>query len=183
MHRPAMSSGLVMHIRPALPQDLPEIAQLHEANWRRDYAGTLPEYALGTYLSDYMERKWHNGALVDRRCLVARDGAGALLGFAAMLDAGPDGSAFLDNLHVAPAFRAQGVGRALMSSVAVLAIPGALSLEVLSANKQARAIYKAWGGAESAEFADEVLGVTVPAVTVTWRDTVWLADRLSGADV
>ncbi|MEX3015108.1 N-acetyltransferase family protein [Gymnodinialimonas hymeniacidonis] len=178
-----MSPSLVMHIRPALPQDLPEIAQLHEANWRRDYAGVLPEYALGAHLTDYMARKWHNGALRDRRCLVARDGAGTLLGFAAMLDSGPDEHAFLDNLHVAPAFRAHGIGRALMSSVAVLAIPGPLSLEVLCANMQARAIYKAWGGEESAEFADDILGVSVPAVTVTWRDTVWLADRLSGADV
>ncbi len=172
-----------MHIRPATRLDLPEIAQLHESNWQRDYAGILPEYALGTQLSDYMAATWHDGALRDRRCLVARDGAGVLLGFAAMLDEGPDGCAFLDNLHVAPVARAKGVGRALMSSVAVLAIPGALTLEVLSANSAARAIYKAWGGVESAEFPDTVMGVPVPAVTVRWEDTVWLADRLSGADV
>jgi ribosomal protein S18 acetylase RimI-like enzyme len=183
MHRLAMSSNLVMHIRPATRADLPEIARLHEANWRRDYAGILPEHALGGQLTDYMEATWHDGALRDRRCLMARDGAGDLLGFAAMLDEGPDGCAFLDNLHVAPRFRALGVGRALMSAVAVLAIPGALTLEVLTANTSARAIYKAWGGQESREFPDDIMGNRVRTVTVGWRDTIWLADRLSGADV
>ncbi len=172
-----------MHIRPATRDDLPEIAQLHEANWRRDYAGILPEFALGNQLRDHMAATWHDGVLRDRRCLVARDGARALLGFAAMFDEGPDGCAFLDNLHVAPSFRALGVGRALMCAVAVLAIPGRLTLEVLSANAQARAIYKAWGGEESREFLDDIMGNRVPAVTVGWRDTVWLVDRLSGADV
>ena len=178
-----MSGSHVMHIRPATRLDLPDISRLHEANWRREYAGILPEHALGTQLSKYMAARWHSGALVDRRCVVARDGTGALLGFAAMQDEGPDGCAFLDNLHVAPAARAKGVGRALMSSVAVLAIPAALTLEVLSANEDARAIYKAWGGVESREFTDNIMGYALPAVTVGWTDTIWLADRLSGADV
>ncbi|MEJ6388421.1 GNAT family N-acetyltransferase [Gymnodinialimonas sp. 2307UL20-7] len=172
-----------MHIRPAMRTDLPEIMSLHAANWRRDYAGILPQYALGNQLTDHMAAIWHDGALRDRRCLVSRDGAGTLLGFAAMLDEGPDGCAFLDNLHVAPPYRVLGVGRALMSSVAVLAIPGRLTLEVLSANAQARAIYKAWGGKESPAFQDDIMGLAVPAVTVGWEDTVWLVDRLSGADV
>lgn len=183
MHRRRMSSGLVMHIRPAMRNDLPEIMRLHEANWRRDYAGILPEHALGQQLTEHMEGTWHDGVLRDRRCLVARDGAGVLLGFAAMLDEGPDGCAYLDNLHVAPPYRAFGVGRALMSAVAVLAIPGRLTLEVLSANGPARAIYKAWGGQESREFLDDIMGNAVPSVSVGWEDTMWLADRLSGADV
>lgn len=178
-----MSSDLVMHIRPATRNDLPEIARLHEVNWRRDYAGILPEFVLGSGLSEHMDAQWHDGVLRDRRCLVSRDGAGALLGFASMRDEGPDGCAFLDNLHVAPMYRALGVGRALMSSVAVLAIPGRLTLEVLCANVEARAIYKAWGGVESRPFTDEIMGINLPAVTVGWHDTIWLADRLSGADV
>lgn len=177
-----MNASRSLHIRPATRDDLPEIAHLHEANWRRDYAGILPEYALGSRLTDYMAATWHDGALVDCRVFVARQGAeGALLGFAAMLDEGPSGGAFLDNLHVSPSARAQGVGRALMSAVAVLAIPRRLSLEVLSANTDARAIYRAWGGVESPEFRDRVMEIPVPAVTVTWDDTVWLVDRLSGA--
>lgn len=168
-----------MDLRLATPLDLPDIARLHEANWRRDYAGFLPEVALGKALATDMADLWSGDILSTRRVFVAVED-GALLGFAAMLDEGPSGCAFLDNLHVAPSARAQGVGRALMSAVAVLAIPGALSLEVLSPNTAARAIYRRWGGQEDAEFTDDILGYPVPARTVRWPDAVWLADRLSG---
>lgn len=169
-----------MDLRPAIPSDLPDIARLHEANWRRDYAGVLPEFVLGKRLSDDMAVRWRDGVLATRRVFVVRDAEG-LKGFAAMLDEGPHGCAFLDALHVAPVARAQGVGRALMSAVAVLSIPGALTLEVLSTNRDARRIYRGWGGVESVEFDDEILGIRVPAVSVGWRDTAALVDRLSGA--
>ncbi|ABD55427.1 GNAT family N-acetyltransferase [Jannaschia sp. CCS1] len=168
-----------MDLRPAIPSDLPEIARLHEANWRRDYVGILPEVVLGAPLSAHMAKEWTVNALDTRRVFVMVDG-GSIVGFAAMQDDGPHECAFLDNLHVEPSARAQGVGRALMSAVAVLAVPGALTLDVLSANTAARAIYRRWGGQESVEFDDEVLGVTVPAVTVGWRNTVDLLDRLRG---
>lgn len=168
-----------MDLRPALPSDLADIARLHEANWRRDYVGILPDIALGTALTAYMQGQWSGNVLATSRVFVARDGA-ELLGFAAMLDEGPGGCAFLDNLHVAPAARAQGIGRALMSACAVLAIPGALALEVLSANSDARRIYRGWGGQETPEFEDNIMGHTVSAVTVSWPDTVHLVDRLSG---
>ncbi len=168
-----------MDLRPAIASDLPDIAHLHEANWRRDYAGILPQVALGARLSGYMQDRWRDGVLARSRVFVVRDGDG-LTGFAAMLDEGPDGCAFLDALHVAPVSRAQGVGRALMSAVAVLSMPGALTLEVLSANHDARRIYRGWGGKESVEFTDEILGIPVPAVSVGWRDARALVDRLSG---
>lgn len=168
-----------MDLRPALPSDLPDIARLYEANWRREYAGFLPQIALGARLSTCMEARWADGVLATSRAFVAREGT-ALVGFAAMLDEGPDGCVFLDNLHVAPSARAQGVGRALVSAVVVTAIPSALTLEVLCANTAARRIYRGWGGRESKEFKDEILGVKVPAVTVGWRDTFALAERLSG---
>ena len=168
-----------MDLRPATPLDLPDIARLHEANWRRDYAGFLPEVALGEALATDMADLWSGDILSTRRVFVAHVDD-MLTGFAAMLPEGPSGCAFLDNLHVTPTARAQGVGRALMSAVAVLAIPGALSLEVLSPNHAARAVYRRWGGQEGAEFTDEILGYPVPARTIHWPDTVWLADRLSG---
>ncbi len=168
-----------MDLRPGLPSDLPDIARLHEANWRRDYAGILPQVALGGRLTRYMEATWASGVLAASRVFVAREDA-TLLGFAAMLDEGPDGCAFLDNLHVAPFARAQGVGRALMSAVVVTAIPHALTLEVICANHAARRIYRNWGGVESREFQDDVLDVKIPSVTVGWRDTFALAERLSG---
>lgn len=168
-----------MDLRPAIPEDLPDIARLHEANWRRDYVSFLPEVALGAALSADMAELWGAEALATRRVFVARKGQ-ALLGFAAMRDEGPHGGACLENLHVAPSARAQGVGRALMSACAVLAIPGALTLVVLSANTTARAIYRRWGGKESMQFEDHILGYSVPAVTISWRDTVRLVDRLSG---
>ncbi|MEJ6394718.1 GNAT family N-acetyltransferase [Gymnodinialimonas sp. 2305UL16-5] len=169
-----------MDLRPATALDLPDIARLHESNWRRDYANVLPEIALGARLSDYMAATWHGGALIDHRVIAARDEDDRLMGFAAMQDEGPHGCAYLDALHVAPKARAQGVGRALMTAIAVLSMPGALSLEVLSANRPARAIYRRWGGRETSEFQDTILDVSVPAVAVGWRDTAALLDRLRG---
>ncbi len=168
-----------MDLRPALPSDLPDIAHLHEANWRRDYAGILPQIALGARLGGYMQDRWRDGVLARSRVFVVRDAQG-LIGFASMLDEGPHGCAFLENLHVAPMARAQGVGRALVSAVAILAVPGALTLEVLCANRPARDIYRRWGGIESIAFDDEILGVTVPAVTVGFRNAAALVNRLSG---
>lgn len=168
-----------MDLRPAIASDLPEIARLHEANWRRDYASIVPQVALGVRLTEYMQARWRPGVLATSRVFVVRDAEG-LKGFAAMLDEGPHDCAFLDALHVAPVARAQGVGRALMSAVAVLSIPGALTLEVLSGNRDARGIYRRWGGVESREFEDEILGVAVPAVSVGWRDAGTLVKRLSG---
>ncbi|WP_224815081.1 GNAT family N-acetyltransferase [Hasllibacter sp. MH4015] len=169
-----------MFIRPAMQDDLAAIAHLHEANWRRDYAGLLPEAALGSRLSTYMQQRWHPGVLSTSRAFVAHDARDDLIGFAAMLDEGPDGCAYLDNLHVAPVARAQGVGRALMSAVAILAIPGALTLEVLSANRTARRIYRSWGGIEGREFNDTILGEAVPSVIVGWPEATQLVDRLRG---
>lgn len=167
-----------MDLRPAIPSDLPDIARLHEANWRRDYAGILPEIALGARLTTYMNDRWTEAALDASRVFVARQGD-MLQGFASMSDA-PHRDAFIDNLHVAPMARAQGVGRALMSAIAVLSIPGALTLDVLSANTHARKICRRWGGRESEEFTDEVMGYEVPAVTVVWPDCSTLVDRLRG---
>lgn len=168
-----------MDLRPALASDLPDIARLHEANWRRDYVEILPDVALGAQLTAYMDDHWTQAILQEKRVFVARKGD-ALVGFASMVENGPHDCAFLDSLHVAPTARAQGVGHALMSAVAVLSIPGALTLEVLCANTQARTIYRRWGGRESDEFADEVMGYCVPAVTVGWPDCTALADRLRG---
>lgn len=169
-----------MNLRPARPSDLPDIARLHEANWRRDYAGILPDIALGKRLSEEMAARWGQGALATSRVFVAY-GPDALLGFAAMREIGPDGGPFLENLHVAPTARAQGVGRALMSAVAVLSVPNPLTLEVPCANTTARAIYRGWGGRESVEFDDTILGHSVPAVCVGWQDCSHLVERLRGA--
>lgn len=169
-----------MHVRPARASDLPAIAHLHEANWRREYAGILPQIALGKRLTAFMEEKWQPGYLGQAHVHVAHDDDGELLGFSAMVADDPDGFSFLDNLHVDPSARAMGVGRALMSANAVLALPGPLCLEVLCANKVARTIYRGWGGVEGEPFDDRILGVSVPAVRVDWPDTDALIHRLSG---
>lgn len=168
-----------MDLRPATPSDLPEIVRLHEVNWRRDYVRILPHVALGAQLSEHVAAEWPADVLDARRVFVASR-QDVILGFAAMREKGPHECATLDHLHVAPSARAQGVGRSLMSAVAVLAVPGALTLDVLCANTEARAIFRRWGGRESVAFEEVVLGVPVPTVTVGWRDAVDLLDRLRG---
>ncbi|MBF9029847.1 GNAT family N-acetyltransferase [Rhodobacterales bacterium HKCCE3408] len=163
--------------RPATERDLPAIASLHAANWRAAYAGLVPDAALGAPLEDYMARTWTVDRLVRDRVTVI--GEGELLGFAAADPDHRDGP-YLDNLHVAAEARGQGLSRRLVADLAATLGDRALWLVVLAGNAPTRAVYRAWGGIEGPVFDDEILGVTVPALPVTFPDARALADRLGG---
>ena len=124
-----------------------------------------------------MSKSWANRR-IEGCCLVVRAG-GEIIGFAAFDPDHPDG-VFLDNMHVRPGRSGNGYGRALMQSVCRTAGHRPLWLEVLAANTQARAIYKAWGGTEGPVFDDPILDQIMPAHRVTWPDTAVLLERLGG---
>ncbi|MDG3042702.1 GNAT family N-acetyltransferase [Roseicyclus marinus] len=163
--------------RPANPADLPAIAALHVANWRRDYAGLLPDAVLAAPLDEAMARKWQARALEGPlRVHVAGEGA-AISGFVAFDLVDADG-VHVDALHVAQGARGCGLGAALMRGVADLARGRSVWLEVLAGNSAARAVYAGWGGVEGPVFVDSILGVSLPAHRVEWPDGAALAARL-----
>lgn len=162
--------------RPATPTDLPAIAALHAANWRRDYAGLLPAAALGAPLMALMTRLWSpSSGILDKTLVLA--GQGGVMGFATHDRRGAEGL-YLSSLHVAAPARGCGAGRALMGAVAELAGDGPLWLEVLCGNHPARAIYRHWGGVEGPPFADEMLGAMVQSCRVSWPSGKRLAVHL-----
>ena len=166
-----------MTIRPATPADLPAIAALHAANWRRDYGHLLPAAVLGSQVADRMARKWTPAAL-DKPALVLVAAGAAPEGFVAVLPDHPDGL-FVDALHVDAAARGRGIGAGLVAAALRSCAPGRpVWLEVLEGNAPARAVYAAWGGVEGPVFADRVLGVDLPARRVTWPDGAALLARL-----
>ena len=161
---------------PARPVDLPALRALHCANWRRDYAALLPDHVFGAPMAAYMDRKWAATDTDGMQVRLTRS-ANTVCGFVAFFDRRGAGL-FVDNLHVAATARGQGVGKALMLHVAEAAGPRPVALEVLEGNRAARAIYRAWGGAEGARRGAPLLGVEIAERPVRWRSGAALANRL-----
>ncbi|WP_439140032.1 GNAT family N-acetyltransferase [Roseicyclus sp.] len=166
-----------MQLRPATIADLPAIAALHAGNWRRDYAGLLPEGALGAPLDALMARLWSASSGILDKTLILEGRQGGVIGFATHDRRGAEGL-YLSSLHVAAHARGVGAGRALIAAVADLAGDDPLWLEVLCGNHPTRAIYRNWGGIEGPAFADEMLGALVQSCRVTWPAGKALCARL-----
>lgn len=156
-------------IRDATPDDLPDIARLHAANWRAAYRGMLPDSFLDRGVDDYMAGRWAALPGPGWRLRVA-SGAGGLRGFASFATDTGEGP-YLDNLHVASKARGAGLGRALMRDMAeILCAAGQdrAYLIVLKDNAGARAIYQKLGGTEGAPFDDEIAGHHIESLPVRW---------------
>jgi len=160
-------------IRPATPPDHAAIAALHIRSWQTAYAGTLPDAVLARDVPEGLTARWHSYTSQDRDLvLIARDAppGGALLGFAAVW-CRPE--PYLDNLHVDPAAKGRGVGRALMREIGRrLRDRGetTLSLMVFQANTAARAFYARLGGRETGRCDERPFGHRVTGVRVAWDD-------------
>lgn len=169
-----------MKTRPATPADLPAIAMLHAANWRRDYADVLSVEALGQPLRDQIARLWGQGGVLDTgwQVRLVPGEAGEVAGFV-LFHAEGDG-VHVGALHVAMGQRGRGVGAALMRDVGQAAGALPVWLEVLSGNAPARAIYRHWGGHEGLPYAEQLLGDPVQTLRMSWPDGAGLAARLGG---
>jgi GNAT superfamily N-acetyltransferase len=87
----------------------------------------------------------------DRRFVLKAVSEGLIAGFACvLLDAEPEWGALLDNLHVKPELKRQGIGRQLFEHArrwVDVTVPGTpLHLTVIEANVDARRFYDRLGG-------------------------------------
>jgi GNAT superfamily N-acetyltransferase len=143
-------------LREATKSDSVAIAHLHAESWRSAYRGMLSD--------DYLDNRAHadraaiwesRSAEIARKpffAIVAEAGA-QLAGFACVFPQDhPTFGSFLDNLHVAPQSKGQGIGRRLLDGVARHLIaertPGGLYLWVIDRNTRARQFYAKAGAAE-----------------------------------
>jgi GNAT superfamily N-acetyltransferase len=177
-----------MTIRAAGLADAVAIAQLHTHSWQIAYRGILRDDFLEGPLAENRRMLWHTRLSdckrADQFVLVDAQG-GAIRGFAcAFLDADPEWGCLVDNLHVVPDLKGQGLGRQLMTAVAKrvwLSNPGSrLHLWVYEQNLAARRFYERLGGVINERNAELALdGTQVNAVRYGWSDLSGLGGHRS----
>ena len=172
-------------IRSGVAADAAEIAAIHTASWRDAYAGILAADFLSGDIEGNRLALWSRrlgerppSQLVD----VAREPCGAMVGFACSFsDADARWGSLVDNLHVLPRCRGQGVGEKLLQGmVAQLAardLGAGLHLWVFEANVAGLRFYHRLGGRIVESKASEIPAAGGKAVLrVHWpalSELVW----------
>jgi GNAT superfamily N-acetyltransferase len=173
-----------MTIRAAGLADAVAIAQLHTHSWQSAYRGILRDDFLEGSLAENRRMLWHTRLSDCKRAdqfVLVDDQGGAIRGFAcAFLDADPQWGCLLDNLHVVPALKGQGLGRQLMAAVAERVqrsdLCGRLHLWAYEQNLHARRFYERLGGIINERQAELALdGTPVNAVRYCWSELSGLA--------
>ena len=178
-----------MTIRTAQLADADAVAQLHGYSWQTAYRGILRDDFLAGPLHENRRALWH-GRLselnrADQFVLVDEDD-GAIRGFACgFLDADPDWGCLLDNLHVVPELKGQGLGRQLMGEVTQRVLHSKstqrLHLWAYEQNLAARGFYERLGGLITLRQPKPAPdGSEVNEVRYCWSDLSGLAERCRG---
>jgi GNAT superfamily N-acetyltransferase len=167
-----------MTFRSAGSADALAIAALHAHSWQQAYRGILRDEFLNGAVFEDRCALWHERlsgvARADQLVLIEEQG-GVLQGFAcAFLNADLRWGTLLDNLHVRPIFKGQGLGRQLMLEVFAWSLRQdcpRLHLWAYERNLAARSFYERLGGVvteQVAEIAPD--GAMVNAVRYSWSD-------------
>lgn len=153
------------------------IAALHAESWRSAYRGLVPDDFLGATLDAQRRQAWRERFTSpdpDRRFVLTATADGQLVGFTCVLaDEEPAFGPLLDNLHVKPGLRGNGIGARLLHAsrewVREIAPGQPMHLWVLTGNTAARGFYRAQGGVEGEERVNEMGGIPVTAVRYIWQ--------------
>lgn len=163
--------------------DVPVVAALHAASWRRAYRGILGDDYLDGDLVAEREQLWTT-KLGNRReghgWIAVHDATGDALGFVFLKPrADAQWGSLVDNLHVVAAEQRRGIGRALLARVgewcAAESPEAGVYLWVFTENHAARGFYARVGGAEVE--AVELLasdGRMRPELRVAWSSPTTL---------
>lgn len=170
--------GVAVVLRPMQRADTALVAALHVTSWRTAYRGLFSD----AYLDERAEAErlahWTRRleALPPTHTGVIAEVAGQPVGFLYLIaDADPARGTLLDNLHVAPGTRGQGLGRRLLAcaagEIATRQWPSGLHLWVFNANTDARRFYERHGAVQ----VDRTVyasadGTPHPAVCYAWPD-------------
>jgi GNAT superfamily N-acetyltransferase len=176
---PEVPHGFV--IRFASASDAAAVAAIHATSWRSAYRGIYPD----AYLDDEApaERSAHWSAFMachdpERDAVLIAEEGDEAVGFACLLRNGD--VPLLDNLHVLPDRKGEGIGRRLLAAAAAWLAerePDApLELGVWEGNRAARRFYASLGGTETGTSAIPVPGGgSAPQVRVRWERAAALA--------
>jgi len=158
-----------MKIRRAAPSDFQSIAAIHAESWKDSYADELPAEFLAGRIDRVLVRYWRE-IEIQREDVVLVAEEDSLAGFAAIWCRPIP---FLDNLHVIPSQRSQGVGSALMRAAAKELIRKGHQtayLWVFENNKRALRFYERLGGVQKEQARKSVFGYKVPSRKIIWDD-------------
>jgi GNAT superfamily N-acetyltransferase len=174
-----------MRLRPALLADAEQIASLHAQSWRIVYRGVLADTYLDGDIATERRQLWDERLRhpATSQYIVVADDAGDVAGFAcAYGNHDEQCGTLLENLHIDPGRKGQGLGSMLMADVArwsAKLAPGAgMHLFVVEQNHAARRFYERLGGAVN---GDEIWhapdGSEVRALRYAWPHIpeTWLA--------
>jgi ribosomal protein S18 acetylase RimI-like enzyme len=168
-----------MRIREANEADAEAIARLHAASWRTAYRGALSDDYLDGRMETERIKVWQDRfeKPAENQYVAVAESQGRIVGFVCAYG-GHDAQwgTFLDNLHVAPELKRQGIGRQLMSTLAswaTRAYPGqGVYLWVLQSNAAAHRFYERMGGKDAG--SDVWIppdGSALSKIRIAWRDS------------
>ncbi|WPY93531.1 hypothetical protein T8T21_10415 [Limimaricola variabilis] len=147
-----------MEIRPALPDDVPKLADLHVTCWAETYPGLVPAEEIARFDRNMRLRQWGQQIARGTSRIVIAPGTGfAQLG--PQREAALAARGFKEELYALYLTRAAqgcGLGRALFAA-ALGPAPGPLSAMVLGGNDRACRFYETTG-ARLAERRPERIG-------------------------
>jgi ribosomal protein S18 acetylase RimI-like enzyme len=177
-----------MQIRLARESDAESIARLHAASWRTAYRGSLSDAYLDGPIETERIELWRGrfAQPAENQFVVVAESNGRIVGFGCAYGGqDPQWGTFLDNLHVDPEHKRQGIGAQLMGRVAswsAAAYPGqGIYLWVLESNHAARRFYERLG-AETAgsDIWNPPDGTALPKLRMVWRSVDALSAGVAG---
>ncbi len=167
-------------VRAAASADMPAIADIHASSWRVAYRGLFPDAFLDGPLVDNRLAHWwgipDRMTATDRLLIAERRGSpvGFIAGWSSTAlgcDQGFD--LFIDNLHVRPELRGQGIGLQLMRELAAGRRGAARTrayLWLVDGNHAAYRFYARLGGRDAdhreKQFGDAMVG----ELRIVWSD-------------
>jgi len=174
-----------MRIRQATPDDIPGIARVHVDTWRTAYPDIVSAEHLAGLSYERSEARWREHAFREGSpslVFVAED-TGEIIASASggpERDGIPGYDGELYGLYVLAAYQSQGIGRALLQTVAQRLAADrfkAMILWVLKDNRKARAFYETMGGAPAGEKMITIGGTELIEVAYGWPDLArWFSE-------
>lgn len=150
--------------QPAQPSDLKAIAELHALSWQQNNRGILDDHYLDRVVQQERLAVWTERFAnpLDNQHVITAKNNEELCGFTCLFDGkGSKYGAYLDNLHIAKAYKGKGIGKQLMRLAGQWSTQHypnqGMHLLVFVANTPAIAFYQRLGG-KQVEVVDYDLG-------------------------
>lgn len=171
-------------LRQAIALDAETLAALHSESWRSSYRGILSNEYLDGAIVDERKRYWQKSLETpkpERHFILIAEQADEAVAFVSVyLDEEPAFGALLNNLHVRPHLKGQGLGKMLMVEAAKWTLAQHVSqmyLWVFEANTEARRFYEVLDGKAVEEKLKSVAGnVERNLLRYVWKDLKSLAE-------